>query len=71
MTSAAFSQRAVDYDLHLSFLLNGGRGIGKFTVASWVAESLGLHLFEVSFFKFYISCFSQIKWTFSSTAMIS
>ncbi|KAF8876037.1 AAA-domain-containing protein [Gymnopilus junonius] len=47
MASASLSQRAVDYDLHLSFLLTGGRGIGKFTVASWIAESLGLHLFEL------------------------
>ncbi|KAF9557670.1 AAA-domain-containing protein [Agrocybe pediades] len=48
LSSAAFSQRAVDYHLDLSFLLKGGRGIGKYTVASWVAESLGLHLLEVN-----------------------
>ncbi|KAH9483816.1 Peroxisomal biogenesis factor 6 [Psilocybe cubensis] len=48
LTSAALSQRAMDYNLQLSFLLKGGRGIGKFTVASWVAESLGLHLLEVN-----------------------
>lgn len=48
LTSAALTQRAMDYDLQLSFLLKGGRGIGKFTVASWVAQRLGLHLFEVS-----------------------
>ena len=47
LTSAALSQQAVDYDLQLSFLLKGGRGIGKFTAASWVAQRLGLHLFEV------------------------
>lgn len=47
LASASLSQRAVDYDLQLSFLLKGGRSIGKFTVASWVAQYLGLHLFEV------------------------
>ncbi len=48
LTSAALSQQAaVNYDLQLSFLLKGGRGIGKFTAASWVAQRLGLHLFEV------------------------
>lgn len=48
LTSAALTQRAMDYDLQLSFLLKGGRSVGKFTVASWVAQKLGLHLFEVS-----------------------
>jgi len=47
LASAALPHRAVDYDLQLSFLLKGGRSIGKFTVASWVAQYLGLHLFEV------------------------
>ncbi|KAF8964138.1 P-loop containing nucleoside triphosphate hydrolase protein [Flammula alnicola] len=48
LTSAALSQRAMDYDLQLSFLLKGGRSVGKFTIASWVAHQLGLHLFEVN-----------------------
>lgn len=48
LASASLSQRAVDYDLQLSFLLKGGRSIGKFTVASWVAQYLGLHLFEIN-----------------------
>lgn len=48
LTSAALTQRAMDYDLQLSFLLKGGRSAGKFTVASLVAQKLGLHLFEVS-----------------------
>ncbi|CAA7270162.1 unnamed protein product [Cyclocybe aegerita] len=47
LTSAALSRRALDYNLDLSFLLKGGRGIGKFCVTSWVAAKLGLHLFEV------------------------
>ncbi|KAJ3503046.1 hypothetical protein NLJ89_g8610 [Agrocybe chaxingu] len=48
LTSAALSHRALDYNLDLSFLLKGGRGIGKFCVTSWVAAKLGLHLFEVN-----------------------
>ena len=47
LTSAALSQKAVDYRLNLTFLMKGGRGSGKFTVASWVAQRLGLHAFEV------------------------
>lgn len=58
LTSAALSQQAVDYDLQLSFLLKGGRGIGKFTAASWVAQRLGLHLFEVSLVR--TGCLSRI-----------
>lgn len=37
----------MDYDLYLSVLLKGPRGIGKFTVATWVARRLGMHLLEV------------------------
>ncbi|KII88818.1 hypothetical protein PLICRDRAFT_42057 [Plicaturopsis crispa FD-325 SS-3] len=48
LCSAALVQRAVDYKLHLSILLKGARGIGKFTVASWVAQRLGMHLLEVN-----------------------
>lgn len=47
LTSAALSQRAVEYNLQLSFLLKGGRGIGKFTVIAWVSQRLGLNLQEV------------------------
>lgn len=47
LTSAALSRSAVDYSLHLSFLLKGGRGIGKFTVINWVSQRLGLNLQEV------------------------
>jgi SpoVK/Ycf46/Vps4 family AAA+-type ATPase len=31
----------------LSVLVHGQRGVGKKTVAEWVATSLGLHFFEV------------------------
>jgi peroxin-6 len=37
----------VDFNLNLSFLLEGGRGSGKFTITSWAAQKLGLHLMEV------------------------
>ena len=47
LASAALSQRAAEYSLQLSFLLKGGRGIGKFTVISWVSQRLGLNLQEV------------------------
>lgn len=47
LISPVLSLRAVDYNLHLSFLLKGGRGIGKFTVISWVSQRLGLNLQEV------------------------
>ncbi|PPQ98809.1 hypothetical protein CVT24_003363, partial [Panaeolus cyanescens] len=47
LVSAGLLQRAINYDLPLSFLLKGNRGTGKFTTASWVAHQLGLHLFEI------------------------
>ncbi len=47
LTTAALSQHAVDFNLNLSFLLEGGRGSGKFTITSWAAQNLGLHLIEV------------------------
>ncbi|KAH0584181.1 hypothetical protein H2248_009739 [Termitomyces sp. 'cryptogamus'] len=46
--SATSAQQAMDYKLDLSALLKGARGIGKFTVASWVAERLGMHLLEIN-----------------------
>ncbi|KAG6878747.1 hypothetical protein C0993_008046 [Termitomyces sp. T159_Od127] len=46
--SATSAQQAMDYRLDMSMLLKGARGIGKFTIASWVAERLGMHLLEAS-----------------------
>ncbi|OBZ75775.1 Peroxisomal biogenesis factor 6 [Grifola frondosa] len=43
----ALNRRAVDYHLQLSILLQGPRGIGKMTVATWVVHRLGIHIFEV------------------------
>lgn len=47
LSSAALARSAIDYDLQLSLLLKGARGIGKFTTAFWVAQRLGMHLFEI------------------------
>lgn len=51
LASAASAQRAVNYNLNLSILLKGTRGIGKFTTAFWVAQRLGMHLLEVRVFR--------------------
>ena len=48
LASAALNRRAVEYHLQLSILLKGARGVGKATVAGWVAQQLGIHLLEVS-----------------------
>jgi Holliday junction resolvasome RuvABC ATP-dependent DNA helicase subunit len=34
--------------LLLSILIHGQRGVGKKTIAEWVATRLGLHYFEVA-----------------------
>ena len=47
LTSATLVHQAMDYSLHGSILLNGARGTGKFTVARWIAQRLGMHILEV------------------------
>lgn len=47
LTAAALNRHAVDYQLQLSILLKGPRGVGKYTVAMQVARRLGIHLYEV------------------------
>ncbi|KAJ6611778.1 P-loop containing nucleoside triphosphate hydrolase protein [Mycena sp. CBHHK59/15] len=48
LCSATLLRDAVDYNLHLSVLLKGARGTGKFTTASWVAQRIGMHLLEIN-----------------------
>jgi peroxin-6 len=50
ITLAALMKNAAEYRLHLSLLLNGPRGVGKCTVATWVSQTLGIHLLDVSLF---------------------
>lgn len=47
VASAALAKNAVEYNLDLSVLLKGARGIGKLTVTRWVAHQLGMHVMEV------------------------
>ncbi|KZV91614.1 AAA-domain-containing protein, partial [Exidia glandulosa HHB12029] len=46
--SACLRPVAWEYQLHVSVLLKGARGVGKSTCAAGVARSLGLHLYEVN-----------------------
>jgi peroxin-6 len=39
--------QALTFDIPISMLLKGSRGIGKFTTAMQVAQHLGMHVFEV------------------------
>ncbi|KAJ3843702.1 AAA-domain-containing protein [Lentinula raphanica] len=48
ISSVVLERRAVDYNLQLSVLLKGARGIGKYTGALQVARCLGIHLLEVN-----------------------
>ncbi|KAJ7191062.1 AAA-domain-containing protein [Mycena pura] len=48
LCSATLLRDAIDYSLHLSILLKGPRGTGKFTTACWVAQRLGMHLLEIN-----------------------
>lgn len=48
ISSVVLERQVVDYNLQLSILLKGARGIGKFTAASLVSRHLGLHILEVS-----------------------
>jgi len=48
LCSAALAQSAANYKLQLSVLLQGARGIGKFTCARWVARYLGMNILEVN-----------------------
>ncbi|TFY65845.1 hypothetical protein EVG20_g5243 [Dentipellis fragilis] len=47
---AALTRNAVTYDLPISVLIKGPRGIGKFTDAAAVAQQSGCHVLEVDCF---------------------
>ena len=47
LASAALVKNALSYDLPVSFLLKGARGIGKGTAVLEIARQLGLHPYEV------------------------
>ncbi|KAJ8515523.1 hypothetical protein ONZ45_g7081 [Pleurotus djamor] len=53
LLSATISRNAINYNLDLAILLEGARGIGKSTVATWAAQSLGFSFLE-------INCYSLI-----------
>ncbi|KAJ4480455.1 P-loop containing nucleoside triphosphate hydrolase protein [Lentinula edodes] len=48
ISSVVLERRAVDYNLQLSVLLKGARGVGKYTATSQVARNLGMHILEVN-----------------------
>lgn len=47
LTAAVLRPGVINYDLNLTILLKGARGIGKFTAISNVAQDLGIHMLEV------------------------
>jgi peroxin-6 len=47
LSQAALMPQALTFDIPISMLLKGSRGIGKFTTAVQVAQRLGMHVFEV------------------------
>jgi peroxin-6 len=47
LSQAALVPEALTFDIPISVLLKGSRGIGKFTTAMQVARRLGMHVFEV------------------------
>jgi hypothetical protein len=49
LSQAALMPQALTFDIPISILLKGSRGIGKFTTAIQVARRLGMHVFEVNF----------------------
>ena len=49
LSQATLMPQALTFDIPISILLKGSRGIGKFTTAVQVARRLGMHVFEVGF----------------------
>ena len=49
LVSATLVRNALSYNIPVSILLKGTRGVGKFTTAAQIARQLGLHLFGACF----------------------
>ncbi|KAI0290473.1 P-loop containing nucleoside triphosphate hydrolase protein [Russula brevipes] len=52
LSQAALMPQALTFDIPISMLLKGSRGIGKFTTAVQVAQRLGMHVFETNCYDF-------------------
>ncbi|KAI0253906.1 AAA-domain-containing protein [Lactifluus subvellereus] len=52
LSQAALMPQALTFDIPITMLLKGSRGIGKFTTAVQVARRLGMHVFEVNCYDF-------------------
>ncbi|KAI0043551.1 AAA-domain-containing protein [Auriscalpium vulgare] len=52
LVEAALMPQALSYNIPISILLKGARGIGKFMTATQVAQRLGMHVFEVNCYDF-------------------
>jgi hypothetical protein len=50
LSQAALMPQALTFDIPITMLLKGPRGIGKFTTAVQVARRLGMHVFEVGLY---------------------
>ncbi|KDQ59383.1 hypothetical protein JAAARDRAFT_153154 [Jaapia argillacea MUCL 33604] len=48
ITAAALMPKASTFDIHLSVLLKGVAGVGKFTAARLIGQHLGLHILEIN-----------------------
>jgi peroxin-6 len=47
LLAATLHPAALVYQLSVTVLLSGSRGVGKRTIARWAAQDLGLHVLEV------------------------
>ncbi|CAG8639796.1 2937_t:CDS:2, partial [Paraglomus occultum] len=52
LVSSCLDPKAASLNLTCTVLVHGPRGCGKKTVVEWVAESVGVHLYEVNCFDF-------------------
>lgn len=56
LVRATFTRNAMNYNLYLSILLQGSRGVGKFSIIKKVAQHLGIHLMAVSDYPMHMVC---------------